>query len=236
MERLYRIAGLTVRMDTSGRTESQAEKYIVLDAEHVDFEVRSCREAIREKYPEATDDDAEYLSTGANFYYKLLNYDGIMLHSSAVVVDGKAYLFSADSGTGKSTHTNLWLRLFGDRAYILNDDKPALRLVNGTWYAYGTPWSGKNDISANIGVPLAGIAILERGENNEIRPYRGVSAIFDVYRQVNRPTSADYREKILVLLNKLFSDIPVWKLKCNMDLEAALVAYKVMSEKEFAIK
>lgn len=231
MERLYRIAGLTVRMDTSGRTECQAEQYITDDAVFVDFEVRACREAIRERYPDVSDDDAEYLSTGANFYCKLLNYDGIMLHASAVVVDGRAYLFSADSGTGKSTHTNLWLQKFGNRAYILNDDKPALRLVNGIWYAYGTPWSGKNDISANIGVPLAGIAILERGDENEIRPYRGVSAIFDVYRQVNRPASADYRDKILVLLNKLFSDIPVWKLKCNMEPNAASVAYNAMSEK-----
>ena len=236
MEKFYRVAGLIISMDTYGRTENQAKQYLIEGDVQASFKVSSNRDAVKKTYPDVSDDLAEYLSTGSSFYRQLLNYDGIMLHASAVVVDGRAYLFSADSGTGKSTHTNLWLQKFGDRAYILNDDKPALRLVNDTWYAYGTPWSGKNDISANIGVPLAGIAILERGNENEIRPYRGVSAIFDVYRQVNRPTSAAYREKILVLLNKLFSDIPVWKLKCNMEPDAANVAYKAMSEKELDLK
>ena len=73
----------------------------------------------------------------------------MLLHSSAVVVDGYAYLFSADSGTGKSTHTGLWKQHFGDRAYIINDDKPAIRKVDGEWYVFGTPWSGKTDTSVN---------------------------------------------------------------------------------------
>jgi len=156
-----------------------------------------------------------------------------MLHSSAVVVDGRAYLFTADSGTGKSTHASLWLRQFPNNAYILNDDKPALRLINGTWYAFGTPWSGKNDISVNAGVPVAGIAVLERGENNEIAPFSGVAAIHALLKQVNRPILMEYRVLLLELLDKLITKVPVWKLKCNLDAEAAIAAYEGMSGQKF---
>jgi hypothetical protein len=192
--------------------------------------IRSEWEALKVKYPTLSDDDGEYLATGKSFYQQLLKYDGFMLHSSAVVVDGKAYLFTANSGTGKSTHTSLWLQLFGNRAYILNDDKPALRLIDGVWYAYGTPWSGKNGINVNTGVPLAGIAVVTRNEKNEIEPFCGKDAIFAIFSQTNRKTNTvAHRAKLLELMDKLMWSVPVWKLKCNMDPEAAIVSYEAMS-------
>ena len=169
--------------------------------------------------------------SGSCFYHRLLKFDGLMLHASAVVVDGKAYLFSANSGTGKSTHTQLWLRKFGDRAYILNDDKPALRLHDGVWYAYGTPWSGKHDISVNTGVPVAGIAMVERAEENSIVPFGGTEAILSILRQVNRPQGTALREQLLALLDRLITQVPVWRLRCNMEPQAAEVAYAAMAEK-----
>jgi hypothetical protein len=152
-----------------------------------------------------------------------------MLHSSCVVVDGKAYLFTAPSGTGKSTHTELWLKQFGERAYILNDDKPALRMENGIWYAFGTPWSGKYDISRNERVPVAGIAVLSRSVENSIVRYSGFPAITAILDQMIRPAGEEYRTKILEILDGLMTDIPVWKLNCNMNPDAALVAYRAMS-------
>ena len=86
----------------------------------------------------------EYAYVGAEFNRKFLKYGGIMIHSSAVEVDGKAYLFSAPCGTGKSTHTKQWQKYFGaDQAIIINDDKPVLRRLEDGWYAYGTPLVGK---------------------------------------------------------------------------------------------
>ena len=228
MKNKYKIAGLLVEMESFGRRAEQAIPYLCDSDQKVDFTVRSNIKYVKDKYPEASDDMAEYLSTGSDFYAQLLNYNGLMLHSSAVVVDGKAYLFSARSGTGKSTHTNLWLQHFGERAYILNDDKPALRKMDGKWYAFGTPWSGKYDMSVNTGVELAGIAMLERAENNEIAPYSGTRAIFDIFTQVNRPKEYERREKLLSLIGHLINDVPVWKLKCNMEIEAAEIAYQAM--------
>lgn len=230
MEKYYRIAGLIVAMDTFGRTEKQAVPYLIDTDEPPDIKMVSLFDKVKSKYPELTDDYAEHLGTSVLFYKELLkNHNGFLLHSSAVVVDGKAYLFSANSGTGKSTHTSLWLQKFGERAYILNDDKPAVRLIDGIWYAFGTPWSGKNDISVNEGVPIAGICMMERGEKNEIARFGGKSAIFEIFAQTNRPRMQEYREKLLELLDDMISNVPIWKMKCNMDPEAATCAYEAMS-------
>lgn len=228
MEQYYKIAGLTVAMDTYGRTEKQSRPYLMKKASEPDIRIVSYKDVMKERNAYLSDDDAEYLGTGGCFYKELLNFAGFRLHASAVVYGGKAYLFSADSGTGKSTHTDLWLKMLGNEAYILNDDKPALRLVEDTWYAFGTPWSGKHDISVNTGVPIGGICMLERGENNVIMPYRGKDAIFELFVQTNRPKAAIYRMKLLELLDDLFQHVPVWKLKCNIDPEAARVAYEAM--------
>ena len=229
MEQFYRIAELIVAMNSFGRTNEQAKPYLIPTQEEPDIRIASYRDVFKGRYPNMTDDDAEYLGTGASFHKELLKFGGFRLHASTVVVDGKAYLFSADSGTGKSTHTGLWLKLFGDRAYILNDDKPALRLIDGVWYAFGTPWSGKHDISVNTGVPIGGICMLERGENNQIKPFSGKEAIFQVFVQTNRPKPAADRIKLLELLDDLITRIPIWKLKCNMDPDAARVSYEAMS-------
>lgn len=216
-------------MDTFGRTERQAESYLCECDDHYDFEVVTLRDIAKAKYPDWDEDMQEYMFTGAAFYRRLLEFNGIMLHSSAVVVDGKAYLFSADSGVGKSTHTGLWLKLFGSRAYILNDDKPALRLENGVFYAYGTPWSGKNDVNVAERVPVAGIAFIERSTTNLIVPFKGKEAIAALYRQVNRPKAAECRIKVLEIMDEMVKRVPMWRLFCNTEADAAIVSYEAMS-------
>lgn len=228
MTKFYKIANLIVAMDSFGRTAKQAEPYRCEELEP-DIIIRSSWEDLQKRQPHLSAEDCEYLSSGASFYKQLLCYDGMMLHASAVIVDGKAYLFSAPCGTGKSTHTKLWLSVFGDRAYILNDDKPALRLIDGIWYAFGTPWSGKNDCSVNIGVPVAGICLLYQAKENRIIPFSGKDAIFAILEQTIRPTEATLQEKLLELLDKLITTIPVWKMGCNMEEKAALVSYNAMS-------
>ena len=229
MENYYKIAGLLVKLDTFGRTFAQAQPYKCAPVGEPDVVIKADWAAVKEKYPTLPDETCEYLRSGMYFYKALIDFGGMMLHSSAVVVDGKAYLFAADPGTGKSTHTGLWLKKFGDRAFILNDDKPALRLEEDGWFAYGTPWSGKYDISVNARVPVAGIAVVERGEENRVDPFGGIQAVRAILRQVNRPKAAEYRVKLLELLDKLITQVPIWKLRCNMDPEAVEVSYKAMS-------
>lgn len=225
----YRIAGLTVEMDTFGRTEKQAEAYLCERVEKPDIVLIRAAERVHEKHPHLSMDESEYIGTCRQFYYYLLDFNGMMLHASAVVKDGYAFLFSANSGTGKSTHTTLWQKVYGnDNVLMLNDDKPALRLENGRWYAYGTPWSGKTDLNLNMRVPLGGICLLERGETNEIAPYRGTRLVYDILQQTLRPITEDYRSMLLDRIDKLMEQVPIWKLRCNMDPEAARVSHDAM--------
>ena len=97
-------------------------------------------------YPENTSEElVAYMESGSQFHRALFHFNGFYLHSSAVALDNKAYLFSGPCGMGKSTHTRLWQKVFGEAAKVFNDDKPALRRLADRWYAYGTPWCGKND-------------------------------------------------------------------------------------------
>ncbi len=228
MDQYYKIANLTIQMSSFGRTVAQAEPYRCEPAQP-DIIIRSDWQALQKAQPHLSDEDCEYLSTGGSFYRQLLNFDGMLLHASAVVLDGRAYLFSAPCGTGKSTHTKLWLKVFGDRAYILNDDKPALRFEDGVWYAYGTPWSGKHDISTNVRAPVAGICFLRQAKENVIRPFSGSKAIFALLEQTARPAGPQLRGQLMMLLDKLLTNLPVWEMGCNMDPQAALVSYEAMS-------
>ena len=229
MQKEYLIAGLRVQMDTFGRTFAQAQPYLCETTGKVDMVISSQPENLQEQNPHLSLDDCEYLSTGGSFYRQLLGFQGMLIHASAVVMDGYAYLFSAPCGTGKSTHTTMWREAFGyDRALILNDDKPALRYEDSRWYAYGTPWSGKTDQNLNMKVPLGGVCVLTRGLTNEIHRFSGSTAVFELLQQTARPNVADSRERLLELLDCLLKEVPVWKLSCTPTKEAALVAQEAM--------
>ncbi len=225
----YLIAGLHVSMDTWGRTEAQAEPYLTKDIAEPDLVVAGSPEPLRAVQPHLSLDDCEYLTTGGSFYHQLLKFDGMLLHASAVVLDGYAYLFSAPCGTGKSTHTQMWLQAFPE-ALILNDDKPALRRENGRWYAYGTPWSGKTSWNENLRVPLGGICVLARGEENQIEPFSGQKAIFALLEQTARPAGAQLRMQLLTLIGQLLAEVPVWHLRCTPTPAAARVSHEAMSK------
>ena len=231
MQQDYLIAGLRVRMDTWGRTEEQAKPYLTPTDGEADIIIASVPADLENDQQYLSEDDCEYLYTGAGFYRQLLPFDGLMLHASAVIMDGYAYLFSAPSGTGKSTHTTMWRETFGtERVQMLNDDKPALRLEDGRWYAYGTPWSGKTAQNINAKVPLGGICVLTRGENNEITPFGGTQAVLALMEQTIRPASLDGRGRLLELIDNLLNAVPMWKLKCTPTHDAARVSQKAMAE------
>ena len=230
----YKIADLFVQMDSFGRTVSQAAPYLC-EAAAPDITIFSAAEELRVKNPHLSLEDCEYLSTGGSFYRQLIPFHGIMLHASCVVVDEKAYLFSAPCGTGKSTHVQLWLQLFGDKAYILNDDKPALRVLDGKVFAYGTPWSGKNDCSRNAKVELGGIAVVKRAAENSIRVLPADEAIFALMNQTARSILPDTMKLLMDNIDAIVSTGKIYELSCNMDISAAKLSYETMSGKRFEL-
>lgn len=159
----------------------------------------------------------------------LVQRNTLMLHGSTVAVDGKAYLFTAPCGTGKSTHTRLWRELFGKRAIMVNDDKPFLQITSSCVLAYGSPWSGKHGLASNICVPLQGICSLHRGRENTISPGLASSFMELLYHQVHTPEDAGLAQKTLSLVDTLARRVPLWEMHCNKDPEAAMIAYEAMS-------
>ena len=235
MYRRYRIAGLVTDLDCDyPRTIRQAEAYREDTPEEPAIRIPSQVEKIpqfRHLSPDLSDDDWEYVLTCQEFYLQLLDHQGMMVHASAVVLDGKAYLFSADSGTGKSTHTQLWLKRF-PKAYILNDDKPAVRWEEGRLFAYGTPWSGKTDWNVNEKVPLGGLVFLQRSETNWVRPASGNRMVNNLLKQTLRRLSANRMEKMLTMADILLQHTKVLELGCNISLDAVDTVYRALVEQE----
>ena len=160
---------------------------------------------------------------------ELLKHDTLLMHGSTVGLDGAAYLFTATCGTGKSTHTRLWREVFGDRAVMINDDKPFLTIGSDGVVAYGSPWSGKHGLDQNIGLPLKGICILRRGTVSRIRRITPEEAKDMVYHQCQGTADVGLQERICTLADLMMQKIPLWEMECTKEPEAALVSYSAMS-------
>ena len=158
----------------------------------------------------------------------LLERNVLLMHGSTVAVDGQAYLFTAPCGTGKSTHTRLWREFFADRAVMVNDDKPFLRIADGRVLAYGSPWSGKHGLATNVCVPLAGICFLNRGIENHIRRIPAEDGILSLFRHIHMPVDELLQKKALSLADDLAGKVPLWEMYCNKELDAAKVSYSAM--------
>ena len=230
--KVYNIADLYIGLDCQKRTTERAKKYLVSDfSGKEDFFIKTTPEEIASIYkPEWSEEIKAYIYEGKLFYKKLIEeYNGMMIHSSAVVVDDEAYLFSAPSGTGKSTHTSLWLKKFGGRAYILNDDKPAVRIVGKHVFAYGTPWSGKEDFSENKKARVKAICFIQRDTANWIKPMSSSDAVVNLYHSSIRKVDRDIAFKIMDIINMIIERVPIYKLGCTPTEEAADLSYEMMS-------
>ena len=193
---------------------------------------KSAREDALEGLPPREYSDA-YLETIAlqrKLAEAFFDRDILLFHGSVVAVDGEAYLFTAKSGTGKSTHTRLWREMLGEKAVMVNDDKPFLEIGDRGITVHGSPWNGKHGLGTNISVPLKAICILERGEENQIRPITAQQALTMLVQQSNRPQNPAKMPKYLELLDKLANNVEFYYLKCNMHPEAAQVAYEAMQK------
>lgn len=187
----------------------------------------AAREDALEGLPERNFHDAVLESTAVyrKIVNRLIDYDILLFHGSVVAVDGVAYLFTAKSGTGKSTHTRLWRKIFGDRAVMINDDKPLLKFTDSGVLVCGTPWDGKHHLNTNTMVPLKAICVLERSGENRIEKISASEALPMLMQQSHRPGNI---LKYMELLDQLTKHVQFHKLQCNMDISAAKLAYEGM--------
>ena len=158
----------------------------------------------------------------------LLEKDVLLFHGSAVAVDGQGYLFAARSGTGKSTHTRYWREVFGNRAVMVNDDKPFLRIEDAGVQLCGAPWSGKHGLDANVTVPLRGICILQRGEENRIWKADPQLVMERLLHEACPPLEEGKQPAFCRLVQRLGESVPLWQMTCTKDPQAAQIAYEAM--------
>ncbi len=177
-----------------------------------------------------TDPFLERQAIQRSFAEALLQRGVLMLHGSAIAVDGYGYLFTAKSGTGKSTHTRLWREMLGGRAVMINDDKPFLRPTEEGFLLCGAPWSGKHGLECNLSVPLKGICVLERGDENRICPLTQAEALPMLLHQSYQPLTEEGTEIYCRSIENLAIHTPLWQLACTKDLSAAELCYRTMSQ------
>ena len=228
----YRFAGKIVEVRS---LHNEVHRYCkdYLTEEPSDFVAETCQDDIeyeRSRSEYNTSDDAylEELAVYRKISEKMPEYGTVLYHGSVIAVDGSAYMFTAPSGTGKSTHTSLWRKLLGDRAVMVNDDKPLLH-IGEVVTAYGTPYNGKHRLSEDIAVPLKAICILERSVENHIEQISKDEAYPMLLQGVYRPNDVAALQKTLELVDRLKNSVTFYRLGCNMDISAAELSYSVMS-------
>ena len=242
MQDIYRLADHTVKIESlypqvhtlcaAYRAEGDAEYRIVTTPADIAFErEKSAREDRLEGLPirEYSEAYLETLAVYRKLAQLLVQEDVLLMHGSVVAVDGQAYLFTAKSGTGKTTHTRLWLQQFGSRAVMVNGDKPLLHITKAGVTVYGTPWDGKEHLSTHTACPLKAICILTRSEKNHIQRISKKEALPMLCQQIHRPADPAALANTLALVNKLGTGVPLYRLGCNMEPEAARVAYDGMN-------
>ncbi len=158
-------------------------------------------------------------------------YDAFVIHCAAVEYDGNAYCFMAKSGVGKTTHINLWKKLFGDKVRYINGDKPIFRFMDGKIFVFGTPWGGKEGLHSNVYFPLGSICFIERSETNEIESISSHNALNKLLNQIFLPDNNEYKFKTLDFVGELISKTPIYNLKCNISDEAAKLSFGKMINK-----
>ena len=213
------------------QTDEPADYSVTTTQADIDFErQKSAREDEIEGIPirQFSDSYLEELAVYRKIAKKMIDFDTILFHGSVIDVDGIGYLFTAKSGTGKSTHTRLWREYFGDRSIMVNDDKPLLHITDSSIIAYGTPYNGKHRLGSNISVPLKAICILTRDTGNHIEPITRNQAYTMLLQQVYRPADMLKMAKTLELVDRLADSVKLYKLGCNMEISAAQVAYEGM--------
>lgn len=234
--RNYRIGGFSVNMNCQTPQVLKIMQDYVSDVPlQADMDLcYTLEQRMQEPWSQMTEEDFEYNYTMNRFARALVDQGAFCFHSSALSVDGEVLLFSADSGTGKSTHARLWREYMTDhQVENLNDDKPVIRNREGKYVAYGTPWCGKHGIQKNTCAPVKAVVFLKRGKENEIHKISMQEALPSVLKQVLAEKANPLAlMKVLDLLDPFLRKIPVYELKCNISEEAVRLVYDTIWEEK----
>ncbi len=198
------------------------------DWSHVDINIEKDHYIVRESGEASCVDYCyPFVLCGIAFRILLMHHDGLVIHASSIAFHDKGILFTAPSGTGKSTHVRLWQETFGDEVTVVNDDTPAIRFIDGVPMLFGTPWSGSLGKHTNTQAPLRAIVALERSAENSIRKLNSMEALRIL---MTRSLLPYFDEKLMAVacgqVERLLGGVDVYLLKCRPDKEAVELVYQ----------
>ena len=225
------VAGLMIRIENRfDYVRELCREYITLKPGSADLTISASAQEVRQETEKTadiliSDEEAESVIIYEKISNALPAFDAFVMHSSVVAVDGKAYCFAGACGVGKSTHTRYWKTVLGDRATVINGDKPIYRFQNGQLLAYGTPWCGKENWQRNTSAPLAAICLLARGEENAVYPVDPFTLLGELSRNFHLPGDNQVNiAQLMELIDRMVTLIPVYRLRCRNDVSAAETA------------
>lgn len=160
-------------------------------------------------------------------------YNGFVFHGASISYQGKAYLFTAPSGTGKSTHISLWKKYLGEEVKIVNGDKPIITATDGKVLIHGTPWSGKERWQKNTSAELSAICLVMRGSENKIEKVDSGEILRDLIYQTYVPSNSESLLKTLELLDAVLKSVPVYRLWCDISQDAVRCSFEGMTGLDF---
>ena len=158
----------------------------------------------------------------------LPSHNRILMHGASISYNEHAYLFTAPSGTGKSTHIRLWKKYLGDDVKIVNGDKPFISLEDEPMI-YGSPWAGKENWHRNCKMPLKGICFVQRGTTNSIRRIEASDCLSLLFKQVYLPADTLAAGLTLELVDMLIKKVPLYVLTCDMSEEAVKCSFETLT-------
>ena len=237
----YRIGGMNIEIDSQFenvhffferfRTNEKAEVTFSMTEEDIRKETE-WRKRRWEKKTEPDPCSGKALTEILAIHRKICEYapmrDTFLIHGSSISADQEGYIFTAVSGTGKSTHTGLWRKMLGNRAVMVDDDKPMIHVEpDGEASVNGTPWNGKHHLGEPITVPLKAICLLERSRENRIQEITLFEAMPKLMQQIYRPMNAEAMKRMMACITRM--RVRYYRLGCNMEIQAARLSFETMS-------
>ena len=171
--------------------------------------------------------EMEYVYSGVAFMEIAIKNKRLALHASAINVNNKAILFSAASGTGKTTHVNNW-KTIGIDFKIINDDKPLLYKKDDLYYVAGTPWSGKERLNSNEDIPLYAIIFLKRGIENKIVNLEKKAKLNELLKNCHRPGEIETYDNVLNIVEEVIDRTIIFEFKATKESDSALFLYDIL--------
>lgn len=173
--------------------------------------------------------ESGYLLNMLGLEQLLLRHDGLILHSSFIRWQGHGILFTAPSGTGKSTQASLWEEYMG--AEILNGDRAGIRYVNGHWTAYGLPYAGSSHIYRKESAPICAIVALRQGPENLIKPMTTTEALRALFPEFSAHRwNPVFMNKVLDIASDMLQEIPIYCLECRPDYGAVRLLFNTLKK------